>query len=549
MKNIFKYTLALSFVAILGSCTVGFEDLNKDPNKITIGGVEPSGLIEPMLKTGTDALSSAMTTYGTEIAQMTGQTTNPREEQAYKIQNQDWEGRWNACYKWANNANHMSELAKAQGDANYEAIGVIMKVYYLQICTDLFGSIAYTEAFKGSQQVMQPRIQPQKEVYEAMMADLEYANGLLNTSKTLSKGERDLLYRGNIANWKKFANTLHLRILMRVSGRNTAFSPTVAERIATIVNDPNKYPVFVSNTDNASVKCSGSAPYYRNPFNPSDIPGQSSFNDAKLSVQLIDMMVYDYNTGDCDPRLKIWGKPAPGNNYLWKGCVPAGDFNKRSINNPKTASRHYETIVREDNPSMMMDYAELLFIKAEAAFNGWIGGSAKDYYEQAIKASCERWNEIGKYAKFPDQSGKESAVNIAAKDIAAMLDQPKTEYNNTLQRIQEQKWLSLFWVVGLEPYAEMRRTGYPDVKLGQMVFDRNFTDGKFIARWGYPNVAIAKNRANYSAAYQEQGGNPSVSKDMNDMTLPVWWSGQAVSKDSGSAWPHSFRTQPTMYVE
>lgn len=545
-----KYsTLAAALTLALSSCTNGFIDLNKDPNKIEIGGVEASGLLEPMLMNGTNALLSNMTTYGLEIAQMTGQTSNPREEQAYKILDSDWTSRWNALYRWANNAYHMSEVARKQGDENYQAIGLIMKVYYLQNCTDLFGSIAYTEALKVSDGIYKPVIESQKEVYEAMMNDLDFANSLINTNKALSKSSRDLIYGGDMLNWKRFANSLHLRLLMRVSGRNEAFSPSVGSRIAKIVNDPTTFPVFTSNSESATVKCNNSAAYYRHSFNPTEIPAQASFNDAKLSNVLLDKMVYDYETGDCDPRLKIWGKPAPQNGYKWQGCVVAGTFENRSINNPKTASRHYETLVRDDNPNTIMDYSELLFIKAEAAFQGWIAGDAKAYYEQALRASVDRWATLGRYAQFPDQQGNVSAVTITESNILDMLSAEKTRYDNTLQRIQEQKWLSLYWVIGFEPYNEMRRTGYPDLKMGQLIFDRDYTNGKFMARWGYPTVSIANNRANYHAAYLQQGGNPDTNPSMGDVTLPVWWSGQAISMDAGTPWPHSFRTQPAAYVE
>ena len=544
IKIIFFITLC---VAVISGCTKGFEELNRDPNRIPLGGVEFSNMIEAILITGSNALAADMPYYATEMAQASAKSGNVREEQAYVMDNATYEGRWNIFYRWANNADHMAKLAVAQNDPKYQAIGLIMKVYYMAQCTDLFGSIAYTEALKALEQIFTPRIESQQEVYTAMMADLELANELIDLSKPyqFSKAERDHLYGGNMTNWKKFANTLHLRLLMRVSGRNEAFTPTVAQRIKTIIDDPETYPVFASNADNAAVKFSASATYYRNNFNTVDIPTQNQFDD-RLSLPFLNLVVYNYETGDCDPRLRIWGKPRPLNDYKWKGAITAGNKDLGSRDGALYSQRQWETLVRDDNPNMLMDYAELLFIKSEAAFNGWISGNAKDYYEAAVTASCQRWNELGKYARFPDQNGVTAPVNITAVDIAAMLAQPKSMYDGTLERIQTQKWLSLFWVVGYEMFNEMRRTGYPDMPLGSRIVTYNRTNGKFMERFGYPQVALNNNNANYRAAVLDQKGSV---ENMSTMVLPVWWSGLAISIDNGNPWPHSFRTPPHRYDE
>ena len=546
MNRKIKILYAIVWVAaVISGCTKGFEELNNDPNRIPLGGLEPANMIEAILMTGSNSLASQMTYYATEIAQVSSKSGNVREEQAYLIDDGNYLTLWTTLYRWATNAVHMSQLAAAQNDPNYEAIGLIMKVYYLAQCTDLFGSIAYTEALNALEQIYKPRIESQQEVYTEMMADLERANSIIDLMKTFSKAERDHVYKGDMSHWKKFANTLHLRLLMRVSGRNDAFSPTVAQRIKTIIDDPVTYPVFTSNADNASVKCSASATYYRNNYNTVDIPSQNQF-DERLSIPFLNLTVYNFETGDCDPRLRIWGKPRLANNYRWRGAIPAGSKDLGSLYGSLYSQRHWETLVRDDNPNMMMDYAELLFIKSEAAFQGWISGNAKDYYEAAVTASCQRWNELGKFASFPNQSGITASVNITSSDIAAMLAKPLTMYDGTLERIQTQKWVSLFWVIGFEMFHEMRRTGYPDMPLGTRIFSNNRTNGRFIERFGYPQVAINNNNANYREAILDQKGSAD---NMSTMVLPVWWSGQAIARDNGNPWPHSFRTPPRRYEE
>ena len=548
MKRIINLWVILLSIAVLAGCTKGLEELNRDPNRITLGGIEPANMIEPILITGSNALLSDMAMYASEIAQASSKGGNVREEQAYVMDNAIYEGRWNLFYRWATNADHLAKLATEQNDPNYHAIGLIMKVYYLSQCTDMFGSIAYTEALKILDNIFTPRIESQQEVYTAMMADLGAANAMIDLTKLLPKAQRDHLYNGNMANWKKFANTLHLRLLMRISGRNDAFSPTIAQRIKTIIDDPATYPVFTSNVDNAAVKFDASAIYYRNYFNKVDYPSQSEFtSQGRLSIPFLNLTVYDFESGACDPRLKIWGRPVVANNYKWRGAIPGGSKNVDNLQGSKYSIRQWETLVRDDNSNMLMDYAELLFIKSEAAFLGWIGGNPQEYYEAAVTASCQRWNELGKYAKFPINSfGDTAPVNITAGDIVAMLAQPKTMYDGTLERIQTQKWVALFWVVGYEMFNEMRRTGYPDVPLGSRILTYNRTNGKFISRLGYPAISLANNNAGYRTAILDQKGDVA---NMSNMTLPVWWSGEAISIDKGAPWPHAFRTPPHKYTE
>ena len=161
-----------------------------------------------------------------------------------------------------------------------------------------------------------------------------------------------------------------------------------------------------------------------------------------------------------------------------------------------------------------------------------------------MRASCEKWAEYGDFASYPSLNGGKvsfSSVAINQKQIDAFLASDRGRWDGTEQRLAEQKWLGLFWVLGFQQYHEMRRTGYPECKTGMGTIELNRTDGKFIARYPYPLIAIANNRANYTAAFAEQGGTI----DDNTMTFPVWWSGQAVARDAGRPWPHSFRHNVT----
>lgn len=547
-----KYILILALLAASGACTNDFEDYNTNPNKQSEGSVAPIALLEPLIYSSTNSYSSYMLSIANEISQVTVAKSTPRREHCYNLADGNFKAIWNLGYKWAGNAKHMYDLAVAQGQPNFQAIGLTLKVYNMSILTDMFGSIAYREALKGGEGINTPHIDSQQEVYTAMLEELELANSLYNASLGLDDPTKDGIYGGDIAKWQKFTNTLRLRLLMRVSGRNNAFTPTVGEQINQIISNPGKYPVFESNDDNATVKFSGSAEYYKTYFNSSSFPDDKSLSsDHHIAAQLLDLL-YDASDGFVDPRLRIWIKPRyvqypsatePDVIREMIGAVSGCTISYNGITSisEREPYLHYETLVGDTRPNHMLDYDELLFIKAEAAMNGWISGSAKEYYEAAITASCQKWGEYGIYASYPELNASNKielkTVAITQKHIAALLASDQVKWNNTQQRLAEQKWLSLFWVIGFQMYHEMRRTGYPECKTGMGTIELNATGGKFIARYPYPSIAIANNRANYTAAFEAQGGTIND----NTMVFPIWWSGQAVAKDAGQPWEHSFR--------
>ena len=551
-KNIIIIAVLLG---ALVSCTKNFERINTDPNNISRGQIQPSNVIEPVLIYGSNEMIGETWSLANEISQVTAAvSSNIREEHRYNLNNGNFAGRWNAYYEWSILADHMYNLALAQGDENYQAIGLTMKVYYMQGITDLFGGIAYKEGMKADKGIVQPVIESQHDVYEDMFADLEKANSLYNTQKPLPSKEKDAMYKGDINKWRKFTNTLYLRLLNRVSGRNDSFSPTIQERMAKIFNDPTTYPVFVSNEDNAHVHFSGATQYYSNKFRPLDYPSDSNFSgEHHICDQFLGMLILDKDTEKVDPRLRIWCKQRLGKTsgipeYSWfgtiSGCSSGYASGHRSDYLTNDAWLNYDALCRDVADNIIMDYDELLFIKAEAALKGWISGNAKDYYEQAIAANCKKWNAWGEFAKaytIDPATRKvisQDPVNITDADIAALIADPKIAWDGTEQRLAEQKWLSLFWVAGWEMYHQMRRTGYPEIKIGKGVVEKNATGGKFCARMPYPIIAISNNNAHYLEEIKRMGGS---STDDNLMTLPVWWSGEAIAKDAGSPWPHAFR--------
>lgn len=143
---------------------------------------------------------------------------------------------------WAKNAKHMHDLAVNNGDVNYQAIGLTLKVYYLQLVTDVFGGIPYQEALQGDSGLLKPRVETQKEVYEGMIADLERSQlALQHIGRTAQKGEG----RNVPGRHPEMEEVHQLAAAARPdAGERTSdeFSPTIAQRIRTVVSDPAAYP-------------------------------------------------------------------------------------------------------------------------------------------------------------------------------------------------------------------------------------------------------------------------------------------------------------------
>ena len=389
-----KHILTLALLAACTACTGDFEEYNRNPNKLTDGSIAPSSMMEPLVYDAAKSMASYMLSIANEISQVTVAKSTPRREHCYNLADGNFANIWNLCYKWAANADHMRGLAIDQKQPNYEAIALTMKVYYLSICCDMFGSIAYTEALKGSEGIRQPHIDTQKEAYEAMIADLEQANSLYQPSVVLANATKDGIYGGDIAKWKKFTNTLRLRLLMRVSGRNNAFTPSVGDQIKQLLADPATYPVFESNDDEATVKFTAAAEYYLSYFNTSSFTSETDLSgDHHVSERFLSL-IYNQADGTTDPRLRIWIKPRYNASQIQpmvgaiSGCT--NSYNSRPIADQEPFL-HYETLVSDTNPIYLMGYDELLFIKAEAALKGWIAGSAQEYYVREmgpVRTTC-----------------------------------------------------------------------------------------------------------------------------------------------------------------
>ncbi len=467
-----KYRIRIFLPAVLMAvffgCTKNFEEMNTDPNQLT--KVPYQTLI-------TNAQNSIARVY------MPKQATVVSWSRYYVRDVYVHDDRYSLTGAGQNffgaYSGHLKDLqvamksAEESGDNNWVAVAKILTAYVYQNLTDAYGDIPYSEALKADDPVkpnIYPKYDSQASIYADLIAQLKAANAMINTDKSI--GTADILFSGNMMKWKRFCNSLLLRVYMRMSLVDPATAKAGIEEVA---GNPATYPV-IDNNSNAAIKYwLPNDANYRSPFYM--IPGQEAIQENAMEEYMINFL----KTRN-DPRLTVYAEPAAkSGEYVG---LPLGTLGK---NTPELSIEGIKFFQSADTPTRILRYSEVLFIYAEAALNGWnVGISAKDAYEAAIKASFDEYSlSIGDY-----------------------LSDPNVAFNggkNQRELIGDQKWCALF-PDGFQGFAEIRRTGYPIYVATTEPVGSLFPGKGVIKRFPYPYSEAINNPESLKAALAAQPG-------------------------------------------
>jgi len=491
-----RYIAILAFASLfLCSCNEKLDKVNTNPNNMEYGTFHPSSLLPNILFSGAEALERLTYNLSNEIIQYSVSSNTLDAYHRYQIPNGVPAGLWNNCARWAASADHMRELAeKDVSYCNFRAIALTMRAYYMQILVDSFGDAPFEEAFKGYYGTFKPKFDSTVDIYKQLIEDLDTALSLYDiTGRPMSDAEakKDYLYNGDLSKWRKFTNSLQLRILMRCSNCTEIDSKA---KILEIFNNPATYPVFESNSD-AAVYCYLGADGNINPYGSTD---ETSFANSRRAAEFI---VEQMDATD-DPRISLYFVQVGG---AWRGAK-SGVATRDDAGIGSAAKLNKKLIGDYASPFSFFNYDEVLFIWAEAAQRSIIPGGpalAKEYYNKAIEASIRHWSDL---------PGNDSPVTDKA--IAQFL--AKVAYNGTYEQLMVQKYVACFWY-GFESWAEYRRTGYPDLPIANTTLN----DQILPRRFEYPVNTASTNPENYAVALEH------LQKDYkggDDMKTPVWWS-------------------------
>jgi hypothetical protein len=365
-------------------------------------------------------------------------------------------------------------------NVNYQAVAIILRSWAFSLLTDIYGDIPYKDALQGLEGNLLPKYDKQKDVYTGLITELKAAGESINATDKSIAISGDILFNNDLTKWKKFANTLSLRILSRMIDKADAPIDVKAE-ITRILSDPAKYPVIGAVSETVQLNYLD----VTNNQNPVNV-NRKTRDDHRVSATLVNKL-----KALNDTRLPIYANLStltPAYVGVPNG-LSSSEAGKLGL---EATSRVGAYFIAPNAPAVIISYAELLFLKAEFAYKGIAAaGEAAKNYTDAITASHAQY----KLAVAPEY--------LTANALKAG--------TNGFTQIMEQKWIALYGQ-GLEAWTEFRRTGIPALQPPLLNTNQNVIP----TRMPYPGSEESLNLENFTAALSAQGGK-------NDMKLKLWF--------------------------
>ena len=564
MKKYMKYitiVLAAAFVSV--SCK-SFDDMNKNPYALYETSSE--SFVQPMIYGAQKQLATCEYYMMGELMQYTINTNFENSAQLtynYVVSEAITRYMWN-LYTQFGNAQYMLNLARkecaVEGEGNPAMIGValVMRSWIAHLLTDTYGNVPYSKAgqiaLQGDDFDYTTPYDDQKDIYIDLLRSMEEANACFNKAKEMKDAGAlssinfnvlcDFMYDGDVEKWQRFGNALYLRLLMRVS--NKAMEETggiislgeeygdinviakINEIYDSYLSGGGDYPTMRSLDDSARLQFSSKDSALYTPFYSTT---SGNWNGQAACSTLVDMMLVNYNSKDeanCqwDPRYfryftKNFGAPSQetreylreyfdthissaGNSTI--GRYPKGAYTGTHIGDLKM-----------DCAYALLNYDEILFIFAEAGARGWIPMSQKAYKDMYLEANLQsilQW-QVG-WERATDYYTASSPEVI---NFINYLD-GEFDYDKAIETIMRQKYVATFWV-GVESWADYRRTGYPVLRTNGPAAQNN---GILPTRMRYPSTEAFQN-----AKWYEEAVTGWLNGD-NNMTTDMWWANTAESK-------------------
>jgi len=476
-------TTKILLFSMLFSCTKDFDELNTDPNLITEDVVKVNGLF-------TQVVANSATGIGAGRISEFVNFTNPGD--GYRTYARfDYESYYSGYYRsFLININEILRLTGADAKlSNKNAIAKIYGVWLWQTLTDRFGDIPFSEAALGFENsIIQPKYDTQESIYKQLFTDLKNATAQLSDDQDKeSYGNADLIYGGNVDSWRRFANSLRLRMAIRVRYKDQALAQ---ENISDVISAP----LITEDAQSAKLLSEANASInqgYYNPFRAAvEVPYPNGLRLGFTPVELL-------KTKN-DPRLSVYFNPSALGG-VWRGVpVNIGTGQKGARYDNDSLSLVGDFFRTGQFRYNILSAAEVSFLKAEASLFGLAGGGdPQSLFSEGIQLAMKMYNI------------SQSSINTFLASPAGMLtgnDEGK------LKQIIEQKYIVLIFQ-GDEAWAEYRRTGYPLMWIGN---DDTDTGGEMPRRLTYPFQEYLINEASVNeAAGRIQGGDK--------LTSHLWW--------------------------
>ena len=475
----------------MGACSQ-FEEFNQNPNEPTT--VSADVLLPAAIRKSVNTSVDASFLVGNNAAQLTAKTLR-LEVDAY-----NWNAfptYWEGWYESLTDVISLENIAVESGNGALEATAITLKSWIFANLTNAYGDIPYNEAIQGATDNFTPAYDDQQAIYMDLLSELERADQLLAAGDGSIDG--DILLGGDKDKWRKFANSLRLRLLMYANGQIS----DAGSQFASIVDEGN---ILSSNNDNVVLTYTGSFP---NEF-PLVPLKQGDFDAVALGKAASDVME-SYS----DPRLLRFARPNNedfSNNPTFIGALngQGEDCSKDGASRLGVQYYNYPDLTTAASLNLpmaegvVMTFSEVEFLLAEAAAKGWINDDVETHYRNGIQASMQY--HMVDYAAFGYTGGFNEFYSTSGVAYSVVTD------------IWEQKWLALFFH-GLEPYFEVRRWYVESGNSFDGIPFLNATCGNLNSdnlplRFLYPGEEQSLNASNYSNAIDKLGGSNNQNAQM-----------------------------------
>ncbi len=489
MKNI-KYIIYTAVFCLtagtITSCTKGFQELSVNPN--TSEFALPQTLLAPAITDVVNRNANRSMRINNELMQVhVNMGDGDGKIFRYDIRRTEADYMWNNWYLQLNNFRDIYRLAdglfkanKVASNQTYKGIALICEAWVMSMITDTYGDAPYSEASQARDRNFLPKFDRQADIYKDLFLKLEEANVLLQTPSADLPGDQtvaDPIYQGSAAKWRKFGNSLYLRLLLRVSAKAEV---DAAAKIKEIVEtSPATYPLIASNAESAILKFTSTAPYQSPFYNARD----ADWYNPRLTQFFINNLK---EWGD--PRIAKWATLFEG---AYEG-IPGGYPVNQT---PVRKSAMPVALKREALLGNILNYSELQFILAEASIRGFISNNAKTYYDAGVTNGITLWG-------YTLPTGYLTNTEVAWD--------ANNNFDGMLEQIHVQKYYSLFFT-DFEQWFEYRRTGHPTLPDGGGLEN----NGMMPSRLNYPVYLSSANQKNLADAVAIQGPD--------DFNTKVWW--------------------------
>lgn len=443
-----KAILSLFALAIVSVSCDDFLDVNENPNDPAIS--TPSLTLPVALEDFGELNGRTMTYLGNELVVNWATPSNWSANAIYSRYNFSaddfsniFETSYGTIFKNLTYIENYEDPTGAVDYSNYKAISKIVKGFQYQLLVDLYGDIPYTEAnLRGDNAT--PAYDDAETIYKSVIEDLGAAVTLINSTDTAEDpGTQDILFEGHMDYWVEFANSIRLRMLVRMS--NTGQDAYIASQIADITANGGGFihatagvnPGYTANENQQS-------PFYDYFVQPNG--AQQNRKDFTVASEYTLAFLTNAN----DPRLERLYEEAANGGY--KGAEQSTILPGTGFTSDDLSKVGPGLLVSADQDQIVMSEAEALFVQAEATVRGYLPGgdaAAKALYEAAIEAS------------FVQLGVEDAATEAATYYNQDIINVGWDNSTNKIQAIMTQKWIALNGTSSIESWIDLTRTGYP----------------------------------------------------------------------------------------